>query len=136
MASMTAMRSDMYRHMSRISGAAFWKRLSVVEVFGGRKRVCNTTITLQESLLSRTVKHFKREARKNFGRRNVIEPVIGHFKKGLSADPQLPPEYCRRMAYNLLLAVAAFNCRKWMNVVSEVLLIILYTLRAEMSSHS
>ena len=94
--------------------------------FRGRKRVGGTAIVLPESPSTKTTEHFKRKARKNFGRRSAIEPVIGHLKndfrlarnslKGTIGD-----------AINLLLAATAFNCRKWMRAVAQGLLCVLFT---------
>jgi IS5 family transposase len=95
--------------------------------FRGRKRVGDTAIVLPESPSPQATEHFKRKARKNFGRRSAIEPVIGHLKN----DFRLARNYLKGAigdAINLLLAAAAFNCRKWMNAVAERLLFILFTL--------
>ena len=94
--------------------------------FRGRKRVGGTAIVLPESPSSKTTEHFKRKARKNFGRRSAIEPVIGHLKN----DFRLARNYLKGTigdTINLLLAAAAFNCRKWMRAVAERLLFVLFT---------
>ena len=60
----------------------------------------------------------KRKARKNFGRRSAIEPVIGHLKHGF----RLARNFLKGTigdAINLLLAAAAFNFKKWLNAVSQ-----------------
>lgn len=95
--------------------------------FRGRKKVGGTAIVLPESPSPKTTEHFKRKARKNFGRRSAIEPVIGHLKN----DFRLARNYLKGTvgdAINLLLAAAAFNCRKWMRAVADGLLIVLFTL--------
>jgi IS5 family transposase len=72
------------------------------------------------------MEHFKRKARKNFGRRSAIEPVIGHLKN----DFRLARNYLKGTigdAINLLLPAAAFNCRKWMRAVAERLFFVLFT---------
>ena len=84
--------------------------------FRGRKKVGSTAIVLPESPSPKTTEHFKRKARKNFGRRGAIEPIIGHLK----SDFRLARNYLKGTigdAINLLLAAAAFNCRKWINAV-------------------
>ena len=61
----------------------------------------------------------KRKARKDFGRRSVIEPVIGHLK----SDFRLARNYLKGTigdAINLLMAATAFNCAKWMKAVAKV----------------
>lgn len=95
--------------------------------FRGRKRVGATAIVLPESPSPKASEYFKRKARKNFGRRSAIEPVIGHLKN----DFRLALNYLKGTigdAINLLLAAAAFNCKKWMNAVAERLSIALFAL--------
>lgn len=99
--------------------------------FRGRKRVGGTAIVLPESPSPRTTEHFKRKARKNFGRRSAIEPVIGHLKN----DFRLARNYLKGTigdAINLLLAAAAFNCKKWMRAMAEGLFIVLFAFYAIM----
>ena len=96
--------------------------------FRGRKSVGGTAIVLPESPSPKSTEHFKRKARKNFGRRSAIEPVIGHLK----SDFRLARNYLKGTvgdAVNLLLAAAAFNCKKWMKAVAEELLFTLMLLR-------
>lgn len=97
--------------------------------FRGRKRVGATSIVLPETPLPAATEHAKRKARKNFGRRSAIEPVISHLKH----DFRLTRNYLKGTvgdSLNLLLAAAAFNCRKWMNAVAEGLLFVLFILWA------
>lgn len=92
--------------------------------FRGRKKVAGTAIVLPAPPTPKTTEHFKRKARKNFGRRSAIEPVIGHLKN----DFRLARNYLKGTigdAINLLLAAAAFNCKKWMKAVAERLLFVL-----------
>ena len=93
--------------------------------FRGRKRVVGTAIVLPKAPSSEASEYDKRKARKNFGRRSAIEPVIGHLKK----DFRLARNYLKGAigdAMNLLLAAAAFNCRKWMNILTQGLLFALF----------
>jgi IS5 family transposase len=95
--------------------------------FRGRKRVGSTTIILPESPSPKASEYSKRKARKDFGRRSAIEPVIGHLK----SDFRLARNYLKGTmgdAVNLLLAAAAFNCAKWMKAVAERLFFVLITL--------
>jgi IS5 family transposase len=95
--------------------------------FRGRKRIGETDIVLPSSPSSGVSEYDKRKARKNFGRRSAIEPVIGHLKssfrlarnylKGASGD-----------AVNLLLAAAAFNMKKWLNILTQGLFFALFFL--------
>ncbi|MDL2291086.1 IS5 family transposase, partial [Desulfovibrio sp. OttesenSCG-928-F20] len=95
--------------------------------FRGRKRVGDTSVSIPGTPNSKATEHTKRKARKNFGRRSAIEPIIGHLK----SDFRLARNYLKGTigdALNLLLASAAFNCRKWMTAFAERLLFVLILL--------
>ena len=97
--------------------------------FRGRKRVGTTTVVLPESPSPKATESAKRKARKDFGRRSAIEPVIGHLK----SDFRLARNYLKGAigdAINLLMAAAAFNCVKWMKAVAESLFFVLIALCA------
>jgi len=97
--------------------------------FRGRKRVADTDIVLPSPPASGVSEYDKRKARKNFGRRSAIEPVIGHMKK----DFRLARNYLKGTtgdAINLLLAAAAFNMKKWLNILTQGLLLALFSLCA------
>ncbi|MBR4423908.1 MAG: IS5 family transposase, partial [Mailhella sp.] len=81
--------------------------------FRGRDAEGCTTIVIPQAPSPNATEHMKRKARKNFGRRSAIEPVIGHVKN----DFRLARNYLKGIigdSINLLLAVAAFNFKKWM----------------------
>ena len=95
--------------------------------FRGRKRIGSTAIILPEAPASHATEHAKRKARKDFGRRSAIEPVIGHLKHGF----RLARNYLKGTigdAINLLMAAAAFNCRKWMKALYKRLFFALFML--------
>jgi IS5 family transposase len=95
--------------------------------FRGRTQVGTTHIVLPEVPAATESASSKRKARKNFGRRSAIEPVIGHLK----ADFRMARNYLKGVlgdAINLLLAVAAFNCKKWMNALRASVLVSLFLL--------
>lgn len=97
--------------------------------FRGRKRMGKTVITLPAVPSAKATDYEKRKARHNFGRRSAIEPVIGHLK----SDFRLARNYLKGTigdSINLLMAAAAFNCKKWMNAIAERLLFALLTLWA------
>ncbi len=97
--------------------------------FRGRKRIDKTAIVLPDSPSPKASEHAKRKSRKNFGRRSAIEPVIGHLKN----DFRLARNYLKGTmgdAINLLLAAAAFNCKKWMNAVVNGIFFVLAALFA------
>jgi len=92
--------------------------------FRGRKRVAGTDIVLPSSPASGVSEYDKRKARKDFGRRSAIEPVIGHLKNGF----RMARNYLKGTigdAISLLLAAAAFNMKKWMNALEQGLLFVL-----------
>ena len=89
--------------------------------FRGGKRIGDTDIVLPSAPASTVSEYAKRKARKNFGRRSAIEPVIGHLKN----DFRLARNYLKGTigdAINLLLAAAAFNMKKWLNALARGLL--------------
>ena len=97
--------------------------------FRGRKRIGDTTVTIPGAPQPGATEHAKRKARKNFGRRSAIEPVIGHLKN----DFRLARNYLKGTlgdALNLLLSAAAFNCHKWMRALAAALFFVLISLRA------
>jgi IS5 family transposase len=106
--------------------------------FRGRKRVADTDIVLPSAPASRVSEYGKRKARKNFGRRSAIEPVIGHMKN----DFRMARNYLKGTigdAVNLLLAAAAFNMKKWLNAIAQGLLfalLFLYGLRCQRVDNS
>ena len=97
--------------------------------FRGRTRVEDTAIILPSTPLHNATAHFKRKARKDFGRRSAIEPVIGHLKH----DFRMARNYLKGTigdAMNLLLAAAAFNFKKWMRAAAQWLLFVLCMFRS------
>ena len=92
--------------------------------FRGRKQVGGTAIVLPKPPVPRDSEYAKRKARKDFGRRSAIEPVIGHLKNVF----RLARNYLKGTigdAINLLLAAAAFNMKKWMNALPQGLFFVL-----------
>jgi Transposase DDE domain. len=81
--------------------------------YRGRNTVQGVTVSLPKAPCKTATAPQKRLARKNFGRRSAIEPVIGHLK----SDFRLARNYLKGAVgdvMNLLLAATAFNLRKWM----------------------
>jgi IS5 family transposase len=86
--------------------------------FRGRTHVGETAIVLPGVARSGASEYDKRKARKNFGRRSAIEPVIGHLKNGF----RLARNYLKGTigdTINLFLAAAAFNIKKWLNALAK-----------------
>jgi IS5 family transposase len=89
--------------------------------FRGRVRVGDTAIVLPDTPRSAASAYDKGKARRNFGRRSAIEPVIGHLKN----DFRMARNYLKGTigdAINLLLAATAFNMKKWLNALAQGLL--------------
>lgn len=94
--------------------------------FRGRKQVGATTIVLPSPPSPKATEYAKRKARKDFGRRSAIEPVISHMKR----DFRMAHNYLKGVAgdaINLLLAACAFNCCKWMRTAAARLFFTLFT---------
>jgi IS5 family transposase len=92
--------------------------------FRGRKQVNGTTIIVPHPKSSSASAYAKSKTRKVFRRRNAIEPVIGHLK----SDFRLARNYLRGAigdSINLLLAAAAFNIRKWLRALAQLLVFVL-----------
>ena len=88
--------------------------------FRGRKQIGKTSIEIPDNGMSKATAYQKQKARKNFGRRSAIEPVIGHLK----SDFRLARNYLKGVigdTINLLLSAAAFNLRKWMRATAHLL---------------
>lgn len=113
-------------HVEEIRGKAPQRALCD-RGFRGRKRVGTTTVVLPERPSPKATEYAKRKARKDFGRRSAIEPVIGHLK----SDFRLARNYLKGTlgdAINLLMAATAFNCAKWMKAVAQSLFFVLMVL--------
>jgi IS5 family transposase len=83
--------------------------------YRGKKEVDGTMISIPGKPLKRDTKYQKEQKRKKFRRRAAIEPIIGHLK----SDHRLSRNYLKGFIgdeINLLLAAAAFNLKKWMNL--------------------
>ncbi len=73
------------------------------------------TISIPGTVLKRDTKKEKEKKREKFKRRAAIEPIIGHMK----SDYRMARNYLKGFIgdeINLLLAAAAFNLKKWMNI--------------------
>ena len=81
---------------------------------GAQKDLDETMHHVPEAPKSNATELDKEEARKNFGRRSAIEPVISHVK----SDFRLARNFLKGTigdTINLLLSAAAFNLQKWCN---------------------
>jgi IS5 family transposase len=82
--------------------------------FRGKKKCGKTTIHIPEPPAKDASAYEKRKARKEFGRRSAVEPVIGHVKN----DHRMARNFLKGKvgdAINALMSAAAFNFKKLMN---------------------
>ena len=115
-------------HVSAVRGASPEKAFCD-RGFRGRKTEGCTAIIIPQVPSRKKTKYSKRKDRRDFGRRSAIEPVIGHVKN----DFRLARNYLKGTigdAINLLLAVAAFNFRKWMRAVIQKMFFVICSLLA------
>ena len=116
------------QHVTAVRGKSPEKTFCDRE-FRGRSVEGCAAIIIPQAQTSKTTEHFKRKARRDFGRRSAIEPIIGHLKN----DFRLARNYLKGAigdAINLLLAVAAFNFMKWMRAVPQMIFLGLCSLLA------
>lgn len=98
--------------------------------YRGRKEVDGTLICIPNKPLKRDTNYQKELKRKKFRRRAAIEPIIGHVK----TDHRMQRNYLKGFVgdeINLLLAAAAFNLKKWMNLF----LLFVFMLRIALTVH-
>ena len=84
--------------------------------YRGTRRIGETEILVPGPKPKEQTPHHTRVMRQRFRRRCAIEPVIGHLK----SDYRLARNYLKGFAgdtRNLLLAAAAWNFKKWLNLV-------------------
>lgn len=85
---------------------------------GAQKDLKDTIHHIPDSPKSTATELDKEEARKNFGRRSAVEPVISHVK----SDFRLARNFLKGAigdTINLLLSAAAFNMQKWCNSLQQ-----------------
>ena len=88
--------------------------------FRGREGSGKTRIEIPDNGQKKPTEYQRQKARRNFGRRSAIEPIIGHLK----SDCYLARNYLKGAigdAINLLLSATAFNLRKWMRALAQLL---------------
>ena len=101
--------------------------------YRGAREVGGVTICIPGTPKKSDTRYQKEKKRKRFRRRSAIEPVIGHLK----ADHRLSRNYLKGFIgdeINLLLAAAAFNMKKWMNLFLALwilfnMMLLIYALR-------
>lgn len=85
--------------------------------YRGKKEVLGTKISLPGVPLKRDTKYQKAQKRKKFRCRAAIEPIIGHLK----SDHRLSKNYLRGFM-GVLMAASAWNLKKWMNKLIQLLI--------------
>lgn len=91
--------------------------------YRGRSKVGDTRILIPKPSGKRATAYQKQKTRKRFRRRAGIEPIIGHLK----SDYRLMRNFLKGQAgdsINLMMAAAAFNFKKWMRQIQDILLAI------------
>ncbi|MBU0560822.1 MAG: IS5 family transposase [Bacteroidetes bacterium] len=81
--------------------------------YRGKTRIGETEIPIPKPPKKGTSEYEMKKARARFRRRAAIEPIIGHLK----TDYRLERNFLKGVigdSINLMLAVAAFNLKKWM----------------------
>lgn len=95
--------------------------------YRGKSRVGETRILIPKPSGKKATAYQRQKMRKRFRRRAGIEPIIGHLKH----DHRMIRNYLKGSigdSINLLLAAAAFNFKKWMREIKELLFLFFYFL--------
>lgn len=103
--------------------------------YRGTRRIGETEILVPGPKPKEQSPHRTRQMRQRFRRRCAIEPVIGHLK----SDYRLARNYLKGFAgdtRNLLLAAAAWNFKKWLNLVVSFWLTFLRSLLSAIDNPS
>lgn len=82
--------------------------------FRGVKTIFGVKMIRPDKPKNNNTPYQKRKARKRFRRRAAIEPTIGHLKHRFRLDRNWL-KGSKGDQFNLLMAAAAFNFKKWMN---------------------
>jgi IS5 family transposase len=95
--------------------------------YRGRKEVLGTTIHTPKAFSSKLTNYQKAKLKKGFTKRAAIEPKIGHLK----ADHRLSRNFYKGVKgdnINVMLAAAAMNFKRMMNIWKDILLALFYRL--------
>lgn len=101
--------------------------------FRGTSSVDGTKVVIPKPPGKRSTAYQKQKARKRFRRRAGIEPIIGHLK----TDFRLMRNYLKGSlgdSINLMLAAAAFNFRKLLRQLHDILFLFFLILRGQASA--
>ena len=88
--------------------------------YRGREKIGKTEIVTPNHKKTEQNAYEKRQRKQRLRRRSAIEPVIGHLK----ADHRMARNYLKDEfgdSINLLMAAAAFNFKKWLNALADLL---------------
>jgi IS5 family transposase len=98
--------------------------------YKGKTKIGNTRIQIPKPFNSKTLNSYQqRKLRKQFKRRAAIEPIIGHLK----SDHRLGRNFYKGItgdSINVLLAAAAFNFKRMMNIYKKILAHIIKIIQA------
>jgi IS5 family transposase len=110
----------------RLSGHRL-KEAFVDRGYRGRKEVLGTTIHTPKTFSSRLTKYRKTKLKEGFSKRAAIEPKIGHLK----TDHRLSRNFYKGIKgdnINVMLAAAAMNFKRMMNIWKNNLLALFFRL--------
>lgn len=103
------------------------KEVFVDRGYRGRKEVLGTTIHTPKTFSSKLTNYRKAKLKKGFTKRAAIEPKIGHLK----TDHRLSRNFYKGIKgdnINVMLAAAAMNFKRMMNIWKDNLLLVFYRL--------
>ena len=110
----------------RLTGSTL-KEAFVDRGYRGRKEVLGTTIHTPKTFSSKLTKYRKTKLKEGFTQRAAIEPKISHLK----ADHRLSRNFYKGIKgdnINVMLAAAAMNFKRMMNIWKDHLLALVYQL--------
>lgn len=106
------------------------KTLTADRGYKGKTKIGDTLIQIPKPLNSKTINSYQqRKLRKQFKRRAAIEPIIGHLK----SDHRLGRNFYKGItgdSMNVLLAAAAFNFKRMINIYKKIVAHIIKIIQA------
>lgn len=108
------------------------KTITADRGYKGKTKIADTLIQIPKPFNPKTLNSYQqRKKRKQFKRRAAIEPIIGHLK----SDHRLGSNFYKGIvgdSINVLLAAAAFNFKRMMNIYKKILAYIFLQIQARL----
>lgn len=108
------------------------KTLTADRGYKGKTKIGDTLIQIPKPFNSKTINSCQqRKLRKQFKRRAAIEPIIGHLK----SDHRLGRNFYKGIkgdSINVLLAAAAFNFKRMINIYKKIIACIIKIIQASL----